>query len=197
MSRRFPRLPPEREKERRPSRHVPQGRTCEDPRQHSLACGASLRINGCTHGSSIAGHIMPRLKSMAARTVAASFGNMMHRIGSVAACNGCSVAWHVVPRFIHRATYRRGTGNFLVAYAKFLPGATCDKRLGLPASPPSLLTSDWAVLARQEVVRDPILIPIISESLGLTDGDGDPTGRYQYQSYHLYNHIYSHAHAAS
>ena len=33
------------------------------------------------------------------------------------------------------------------------------------------------VLARQEVVRDPILIPIISESLGLTDGDGDPTGR--------------------
>ena len=54
-----------------------------------------------------------------------------------------------------------------------------------------------AVLARQEVVRDPILIPIISESLGLTDGDGDPTGRYQYQSYHLYNHIYSHAHAAS
>jgi hypothetical protein len=93
--------------------------------------------------------------------------------------------------------YRRGTGTFLVAHAKFLPGATYDKRLGLPASPPPLLTSDWAFLARQEVARDPILIPIISESLGLTDGDGDPTGRYQYQSYHLYNHIYSHAHAAS
>ena len=53
----------------------------------------------------------------------------------------------------------------------------------------SVLCPVRAVLARQEVVRDPILIPIISESLGLTDGDGDPTGRYQYQSYHLYNHI--------
>ena len=61
----------------------------------------------------------------------------------------------------------------------------------------SVLCPVRAVLARQEVVRDPILIPIISESLGLTDGDGDPTGRYQYQSYHHYNHIYSHAHAAS
>ena len=61
----------------------------------------------------------------------------------------------------------------------------------------SVLCPVRAFLARQEVARDPILIPIISESLGLTDGDGDPTGRYQYQSYHLYNHIYSHAHAAS
>ena len=93
--------------------------------------------------------------------------------------------------------YRRGTGTFLVAHAKFLPGATYDKRLGRFSFSPSLLTRDWAFLARQEVARDPILIPIISESLGLTDGDGDPTGRYQYQSYHLYNHIYSHAHAAS
>ena len=61
----------------------------------------------------------------------------------------------------------------------------------------SVLCPVRAFLARQEVARDPILIPIISESLGLTDGDGDPTGRYQYQSYYLYNHIYSHAHAAS
>ena len=88
MSRRFPRLPPERKKDRRPSRHVPQGRTCEDPRQHSLACDASLRINSCTHGSSIAGHIMPRLKSMAARTVAASFGthDASHRVS-------CCMQW--------------------------------------------------------------------------------------------------------
>ena len=56
----------------------------------------------------------------------------------------------------------------------------------------SVLCPVRAVLARQEVARDPILIPIISESLGLTDGDGDPTGRYQYQSYYLYNaHIFS------
>ena len=42
----------------------------------------------------------------------------------------------------------------------------------------SVLCPVRAFLARQEVARDPILIPIISESLGLTDGDGDPTGRY-------------------
>ena len=87
--------------------------------------------------------------------------------------------------------YRRGTGTFLVAHAKFLPGATYDKRLGLPASPPPLLTSDWAFLARQEVAWDPIPISLMSGSVGPTEGDGDPTGRYEYQSYHRYNHIHS------
>ena len=87
--------------------------------------------------------------------------------------------------------YRRGTGTFLVAHAKFLPGATYDKRLGRFSFSPSLLTRDWAFLARQEVAWDPVPISLISESVGLTDGGGDPTGRYEYQSYHRYNHIHS------
>ena len=40
--------------------------------QHRLACHASLQINGCAHGSSIAWHVMPRFNSMAAHVAAAS-----------------------------------------------------------------------------------------------------------------------------
>ena len=139
--------------------------------QHRGAHNASPQINGCT------------------RTVAASFGthDASHRVS-------CCMQW--LQRSLACGASLHSQGHVPTGYRQ-LPGglrqipARSDLRqaIGPFSFSPPLLTSDWAFLARQEVARDPILIPIISESLGLTDGDGDPTGRYQYQSYHLYNHI--------
>ena len=42
--------------------------------QHRLARHASLQLNGCTRGSSIAWHVMPSFNSMAAHMAAASLG---------------------------------------------------------------------------------------------------------------------------
>ena len=85
--------------------------------QHRLACHASLQINGCAHGSSIAWHVMPRFNSMAAHVAAASLGTsclalyqllhaMQNRLAPYVShqLNGCahgsSIAWHVMPRFV-------------------------------------------------------------------------------------------------
>jgi hypothetical protein len=85
--------------------------------QHRLACHVSLQINGCTRGSSIAWHVMPRFVSITACD-AASLGMsclasnqwlctwQQHRLAHHASLqlNGCtrgsSIAWHVMPRFV-------------------------------------------------------------------------------------------------
>jgi hypothetical protein len=84
-------------------------------RQHCLAHDASLRINSCAHGGSIAWHmmprsnqllhamqhcawhVMPRFESTAARVTAAPPG--IWCLAQIRYCMQCSIAWHWMPRF--------------------------------------------------------------------------------------------------
>jgi hypothetical protein len=110
-----------------------QNRWLRTWQQHGLARDASLRISGCTHGVSIAWHMVPRSNQMLP-SLNQLLHAMQHRLARGASLqiqwlhtwqrrclardaslriNGCthggSIAWHMVPRsnqLLHAMQYR-------------------------------------------------------------------------------------------